>query len=346
LKRHKVIIIGSGFGGLGAGVGLDKLGYDDYVILEKSEHPGGTWYHNSYPGAAVDVKSYLYCYSFAPYDWSHIFAEQQEILDYTNHVIDSFGLRPKIKTGKKVAAARWLENEHEWELQCEDGSVFRGKYLINGTGGLHTPQIPTFPGIESFKGGQFHSAEWDHSYDYKGKKVAVIGTGASAVQVVPAIADEVEQLYVLQRTPHWTLSRPDRPFKMWERRLLTKHKWIGKLYRRSIYWTNESRILAFAKFPWILNIFKLVSMANLKKQVKDPELRKKLIPNFTIGCKRVLVTSDYYPTLQKEQVELVTDGIDRFTSNGIKLKNGRELDVDLVIYCTGFKAADMPSRVL
>lgn len=339
-EKHKVIIIGSGFSGICAAINLRRAGIEDFLIIEKDDAMGGTWYANKYPGAAVDVMSYLYCYSFEPYNWSRKYAFQKEIFEYTNYVIDKHRLREKTKVNTQVVKVEYQDLSGHWLVYTKNSDVFEAKYVFNSFGALVDPSYPTIKGMDTFKGVQFHSARWDTKYNLSGKKVAVVGTAASAVQVIPAIVDQVKHLTVFQRTPHWVLPRRDRPFKAWERKLL-QVKVIGWLYRELLYWSNESRMLGFAKFPKLMALGpQKEAMMFMKRQVKSPELRKKLTPNFGFGCKRVLVTSEYYPALQKPNVTLEANGIKEITTDGIRLPNGEEIKVDAIVYCTGFNVTN------
>lgn len=339
-KKYKVVIIGTGFSGICAAIKLREIGIEDFVLLEKDDKMGGTWYANKYPGAAVDVMSYLYCYSFEPYNWSRKFAFQDEIFAYTNYVIDKYHLREKTKVNTQVTKMEYQENSGTWLVYTKSGEIYEANYIFNSFGALVDPSYPTIKGMDIFKGKQFHSARWDTSFDLKGKKVAVIGTAASAVQVIPAIVDKVDHLYVFQRTAHWIIPRHDRPFKSWERKLL-QVKFIGWLYREFLYWRNESRMIAFAKLPQLMKLGpQKFATKYLEHKVKSPELRKQITPNFGFGCKRVLVTSDYYPAIQKPNVTLEVNGVKEITQAGIILPNGNEIKVDAIIYCTGFNVTN------
>jgi cation diffusion facilitator CzcD-associated flavoprotein CzcO len=338
-KKHKVIIIGSGFSGICAAINLRKIGIEDFLMLEKEDKMGGTWYVNKYPGAAVDVMSYLYCFSFEPYNWSRKYAMQDEIFEYTNYVIDKHKLREKCRVNSKVTKANYQDATGHWLITIENGDVYEAKYIFGAFGVLVDPAYPSIKGMDTFTGTQFHSAKWNVNYDLKGKKVAVIGTAASAVQVIPAIVDKVEHMTVFQRTPHWVIPRPDREFRSWEKSLL-KIAPLRSLYRELLYWENEMRMIAFAKFPGLMKYQQKIVLRYLANKVKSPELRQKLTPNFGFGCKRVLVTSTYYPALQKPNVSVESEGIKEITTDGIILPNGKEVKVDTIIYCTGFNVVN------
>ncbi len=342
MHTYKVIIIGSGFGGITAAVNLSKQGISDFRILERRSFMGGTWCQNTYPGAAVDVQSPLYSLSFESYPWSQMFAEQDELEDYTHYVIAKYKIRSKTDLSTNVAQIEWDEKEQLWIIKITDGKVYKSQFVINASGPLSTPVVPPFEGKESFEGVSFHTNNWDHSFDHKGKKVAIIGSGASAVQVIPAIADEVEQLYVFQRTPHWVLPRHDRQFSRFQQKLLKK-KWAYQLLRSAIYWGLETRVIAFKYFPFLLKILaESKAKRHLRKQVEDSSLREKLTPDFRIGCKRILLSNTLYPALCRENVTLLdkSKGIKEITARGITTLDQQEMEVDLIVYATGYDATD------
>lgn len=339
---HSVIIIGSGFGGQCAAISLLKRGITDFLILERRDFLGGTWCQNSYPGAAVDVQSPLYSISHEPYAWSQMFADQAELEQYTHRVLDKYGLRQKCLLGANVRQVRWDETAQCWHIDTDAKGSFRARTLINASGPLSTPVIPNFPGRDSFRGKSFHTNNWDHGYDYSGKRVAIIGSGASAAQVIPAIASKVGHLHVFQRTPHWVLPRPDHKFSPFERALL-KFKPIHKLLRTAIYWGLESRVIGFKYSKTLLNIAAQRKAEHfLAQQIQDPVLRRKLTPDFTIGCKRIILSSTYYPAIARDNVSLYTrdQGIKRITETGIETQDGQKLDLDLIIWSTGYDATD------
>lgn len=340
--NHKVIIIGSGFGGQLAAINLQKLGIQDFLILERSDFIGGTWSQNVYPGAAVDVPSPLYSLSMEPYDWSQLFADQSELKEYTNHVIDKYRLRKKVLTNTNVSKIEWDQSKHHW-LVYVDGKVFlSAQIIINASGPLSTPVIPDFEGRESFEGKSFHSNSWDRHYDYTDKKVAIIGSGASAAQIIPAIAADVAHLHILQRSPHWIIPRGDYVFKPWQRKLL-QHKLAYYCLRYLIYWTYEFRILGFKYSQTILNLLgRRGAEKLLTAQINDPDMRVQLTPDFQFGCKRVILSDTLYPAYCRDNVTLdkLDNGIKRITANGIEIENGHEINLDLIIYATGYDATD------
>lgn len=341
MHTYAVLIIGSGFGGQCAAVNLLKAGIDDFRILERRDFFGGTWCQNTYPGAAVDVPSPLYSLSFAPYRWSQMFAEQAELRRYTEQVIEQFGLRERVELGADVERVEWDEAEKRWLVHTRARGTFRTQFLINASGPLSQPVIPHFPGMDRFQGKTFHTNNWDHSYDYRGKRVAIVGSGASAAQVIPAIAPQVEQLHVFQRTPHWVLPRADRKFGRFQRWLLGL-KPAYKLLRWLIYWQFETRVIAFKYSRPAIHLVQRHALRFLKRQVPDPVLRQKLTPDFTIGCKRVLVSSTYYPALSRANVTLHSreHGIASIDDSGINTVDGEHLDVDLIVWSTGYDATD------
>ncbi|WP_166220024.1 flavin-containing monooxygenase [Pseudomonas atagonensis] len=341
MQTYRVLIIGSGFGGQCAAVNLLKAGIDDFRLLERRDFFGGTWCQNTYPGAAVDVPSPLYSLSFAPYRWSQMFAGQAELHRYTEHVIERFGLRERVELQANVERIEWDDTQKRWAVHTAAKGTFYAQFLINATGPLSQPVIPHFPGQERFQGKSFHTNNWDHSYDYRGKRVAIVGSGASAAQVIPAIAAQVEHLHVFQRTPHWVLPRADRVFGPFQRWLLGR-KPAYKLLRWLIYWQFETRVIAFKYSKPAIHLVQQQALRFLKRQVPDPVLQKKLIPDFTIGCKRVLVSSTYYPALRRPNVTLHSreQGIASLDEGGINTKDGQRIDVDLIVWSTGYDATD------
>lgn len=343
------IIIGTGFGGIGMAIALRQAGLHDFVILEKSHDVGGVWRDNSYPGAACDVPSHLYSFSFEPNpNWSRVFAPQAEIYAYLQHCARKYELASHTRFGAEVAAAQYDEQQSLWKVTLADGTTLSASLLISATGQLSRPAYPKLPGMEVFKGRTFHSAKWDHGYALAGKKVAVVGTGASAIQFVPAIADTVDHLTVFQRSPAHLIPRPDRAYAVWEKALFRWFPWAMKLYRASIYVRYESRALAFTRFKGLMRLaigrpFRRM----LSRQVPDATLRAKLMPDYAIGCKRILLSSQYLATMSKPNVELVTQGIRRVTENGIETTDGIHHTVDAIVYGTGFAATEFlsPMRI-
>lgn len=341
IETFTTLIIGTGFGGQCAAMKLKKLGINDFVMLERRDFMGGTWCQNTYPGAAVDVQSPLYSIEAEPYKWTQMFAEQAELQEYTNHVIDKHNLREKVHLNANVEAVTWDDAAQQWEVTTSRG-IYRAQFVINGSGPLSTPVTPNFPGRDTFAGKAFHTNGWDWDYDYKGKRVAVIGSGASAAQAIPAMVDDVAEMHVFQRTPHWVLPRPDHKFSKFERYLLG-FKPLYKLLRTIIYWSLESRVVGFKYSSFML---KLVAQRKaerfIKKTITQPELQAAVKPDYTIGCKRIILSSTLYPALDQPHVNVHTkdDGIAEINANGILTTKGQQCDVDLIVYATGYQATD------
>lgn len=338
----RVLVIGAGFAGIGMAVRLRQAGYDDFVVLERADEVGGTWRDNTYPGCRCDVPSHLYSFSFAlnP-DWSSTFSSQPEIEAYLQRVADDFGIRPYLRFGHTVEAARWDDVRRIWRVETSQGE-FTADLVVAAMGGLVEPAYPDLPGLGSFAGSAFHSAKWDHSQDLTGRKVAVIGTGASAVQFVPAIQPYVGSLHLFQRTPSWVIPRPDRPISATARAVYRRFPLVQKAVRAGIYWKRETFVLGFAKFPALMRQAQKGAAKHLRKQVRDPGLRARLTPDFTMGCKRVLISDDYYPALVQPNVELVTEPIRAVTPTGLVTADGVTHEVDTIIYGTGFRVTDLP----
>lgn len=342
MQRYDILIIGSGFGGQCAAINLLRRGLTDFRILERRDFMGGTWCQNSYPGAAVDVQSPLYSISFEPYRWSQMFAEQDELEEYTRHVIDKYKLREKTETGCNVEQVRWDEAAAEWVVTTRARGEFRARIVINASGPLSTPVIPAFPGRDSFRGVSFHTNNWNHDIDLAGKRVAIIGSGASAAQVIPAIAPTVGHLHVFQRTPHWVLPRPDRRFSPWQRALLGV-KPLHKALRTLIYWQLETRVIGFKYSKRMLNLVaQRAALRHIRRQISDPALRAAVTPDYTIGCKRIILSNTLYPAFCRDNVTLHTreGGIAGITPTGIRTQDGQDLELDVIVYSTGYDATD------
>ncbi len=333
-----VAIVGSGFSGLGMAIALEKAGRRSYVVLEKGDDVGGTWRENTYPGCACDVPSHLYSFSFEPNPgWSRMFPTQPEILDYLRRCAAKYGVRPKLRLGARLERAVFDEAEQRWELALAGGERLRARVLVSGMGGLHEPALPRIPGLERFTGVSFHSARWHHDVDLAGKRVGVIGTGASAIQFVPQIAPLARSLALFQRTPPWIVPKLDRPIRAFERRLFERVPAWMTLFRGSIYCRMELGALGFVVNPRFMRAAQRIAERHLTAQVADPALRAKLLPEYTIGCKRILIANDYYPALQRENVELVTDPIAEIAAGAIATRDGRSRELDVIIYGTGFR---------
>lgn len=335
-QKFKVAIIGSGFGGLAAAIKLLKSGIDDFIILEKADDVGGTWRENQYPGAACDVQSHMYSLSYAPKtDWSKRYAEAPEIFQYIQNLIQDFQLKPFIRFNQEVTSTRYDENLCQWQVETKEGSTIQAQFLIFASGPLHVAQIPKIKGIEKFKGKVFHSSHWQHDYDLNGKNVASIGTGGSAIQYIPEIAPQTKQLYVFQRTAAWVIPRDERTYNPLDKKLFSKFDWFRKLHRARLYWSNESRVVPIVK-PQMMKAGQKLAELFIRYQVKNKTIAAKLTPDYTMGCKRILVSNKYFPTFNRENVELVTDGIQAFTEDSIITKDGKERKIDCLIYGTGF----------
>lgn len=339
----QIAIIGGGLSGLGLAAKLKTHGIEDLVIYEKSTDVGGTWRDNIYPGCQCDVPSHMYSFSFFPNpNWSRVFAPQEEIYEYIKSFVAHFNLDEKIKYSHEAINAYWDENLKCWRISFKDKPEIKAQFLVAAIGPLSYPQIPHFMGLESFKGITMHSANFDKSVNLTGKKVGVIGTGASAIQIVPSVADNVESLYVLQRTPAWILPRADRKYSAVDKWLFKNVRGYQRLIRSMMYLSREALVPALTKKPRRLKVLEFLAKSHLNMTVKDKELVKKLTPNFRIGCKRILLSNEYYPTFNKPNVHLVTDPISHFYSDGIELKDGQRIDLDVVIFATGFKVTDHP----
>ena len=333
-----VAIVGAGLSGLCMGIKLQDAGIDSFVILEKASEVGGTWRDNTYPGCACDVQSHLYSYSFASNpSWSRRFAPWHEILDYVLRVTDKYGLRSKIRFNHEVCSATFDERRGAWTLRTKNGDSLTAGAFVLGTGPLHVPLIPEIPGLQNFQGKTFHSARWDHDYDLRGKRVASIGTGASAIQYVPEIAPQVEQLYVFQRSAPWILPKPDRPYSELEQLLFHLSPQLRKLHRAWLYARNEIRVVP-VMHPRFARLFEQIAKRHLQSNIEDPALVTKLTPDYTIGCKRVLLSNNYYQVFNRPNVELVTDALAEIRGNAVVSADGVARTVDAIIFGTGFQA--------
>ena len=336
-----VVIVGTGFSGLGMAIQLRKEGREDFVILEKADDVGGTWRDNTYPGCACDIPSHMYSFSFEQNaGWSQAYSSQPEIWAYMRQVADKYDLRRFIRFGQEMSGARWDEEEGRWFIASKSGEEFVSRFLVAGIGALHLPQIPELPGIEKFQGESFHSAQWNHGYDLEGKKVAVVGTGASAVQFVPRIAPKVAELSLFQRTPPWIMPKGDREMPSWARRAFRSVPALQRAYRDFLYWTLEVRAIGFNGHPAVMKLGERIARRHIGKHIEDPALRRKVTPDYTMGCKRVLISNDYYPALTRENVDVVTDGVKEVREHSIVDESGVEHEVDAIIYGTGFHVTD------
>ncbi|MBO0827690.1 MAG: NAD(P)/FAD-dependent oxidoreductase [Streptosporangiales bacterium] len=338
----EVAVIGSGFSGLGAAIRLRQDGVDDVVVLERADDIGGTWRDNTYPGAACDVPSHLYSFGFAPNpEWSHSFSRQPEILAYLRHCAGRYGLLPRIHLGHEVLEARWDDAAARWTVRTTRGTV-RARVLVSAAGPLSDPALPDIPGLETFTGTLFHSGAWDHGHDLTGERVAVVGTGASAAQFVPEIQPLAGRLHVFQRTPSWVLPRRDRTLGRVEKRVYRAMPALQRMVRTGIYLGRELYVLGFTVDQRLLRLASRIARGHLERQVPDPELRAKLTPAYTMGCKRIVLSDDFYPALGRPNVEVVTDRIERVGPRSVVTAGGVERPVDTIICATGFRATDPP----
>ena len=343
LPAHvRVAVVGSGFSGIGTAVRLKAAGIEDFVLLERAAGVGGTWRDNTYPGCACDVPSHLSSFALAPNpDWSRVFSRQPEIRAYLERVTDDFGVRPHVHLDTDLLTGSWDDTAALWRLETSRGPL-TADVLVSGCGGLVEPAYPDVPGLELFAGPAFHSARWDHDVDLTGKRVAVIGTGASAIQFVPAISPQVGKLVLFQRTAPWVVPRPDRAYGRRQKQLLRRAPVLQKVARAGQYWWRELTLLAFTGAGRLHAKLDEDARKHLEAQVPDPELRARLTPDYAIGCKRVLISDDYYPSLLQDNVELVTSGITEVRPNAVVDADGVEHEVDVIVYGTGFRVMDIP----
>ena len=337
----EVLIIGAGFSGICMGIKLREAGANSFLIIEKSADIGGTWWDNRYPGCACDIPSHLYSFSFEPStEWTRMYPGQQEIHAYLKRVVERHELAPNIRLNTRFCEAVWDETTVEWLATTQDGLRIRAHVLVSGMGALHVPRYPEIKGIERFKGPAFHSANWDHSVQLEGKNVAVVGTGASAIQFVPQIAPRVGKLHLFQRTPPWIVPRLDFAFsEKWKRRFrnIPLTRWA---LRQFIFWRQEFRVLGFLGNESIRKKAEEIALQHLARQMEDPKMRAALTPDYQLGCKRVLVSDDFYPTLNRSNVELVTDAIAEVREHSVITQDGVERPIDVLIYGTGFRATE------
>jgi cation diffusion facilitator CzcD-associated flavoprotein CzcO len=339
--HHRVAIVGSGFAGLGMAIKLKQTGVEDFVVLERTGDVGGTWHVNTYPGCQCDIPSHLYSFSFAPNpNWSRTYSMQPEIWEYLRRVSREQGIDPHIRFHHEVTAARWDDVAELWRISTSAGEL-TAEMLVVGPGPLSAPKLPDIDGIESFQGRIFHSAEWDHERPLDGERVAVIGTGASSIQFIPHIQPLVSKLHLFQRTPPWVVPHRDRRTSRVERLLYRVFPPAQQLVRALVYSSRELFVFTLMH-PRAGSLPERAGRKHLREQVPDPELRAKLTPRYRIGCKRTLISNDYYPTLARENVEVVTDSIEAITPRGIVTADGAERELDTIVLGTGFHVTDMP----
>ncbi len=339
------LIIGAGFAGLCAAIKLQEDGEADFVVLEKGADVGGTWRDNTYPGATCDVPSQLYSYSFAPYDWPNSYSPQPDIQAYIKQVAKASGTLDRFVFDATVEDAVWDDATQRWTVRTPKGT-WVSKTLIVGAGGLSEPRMPEIDGIDTFQGDVFHSARWDHDVDLAGKRVAVIGTGASAIQIVPELQKSLQatggHLDVYQRTAPWIIPRNDRVYSRFERAALRRVPGLQRLYRTGLYWAHEAYVPAFTIEPRIAAPARKVALKNIEQGIKDPELRANVTPSFAFGCKRVLRSNDWYPALDADNTDLVTDRIAKVTGSAIVTEDGTEREIDVLVVATGFYTTELP----
>jgi cation diffusion facilitator CzcD-associated flavoprotein CzcO len=336
-----VLIVGAGFSGLCMAIKLGQARRESFLVIEKSDDIGGTWSENRYPGCACDIPSHLYCFSFdLNPEWNHMYAGQQEIWEYLKSCAKRYGLLPHIRLNTPLQEAIWDEGKGLWHVLAGEGMTIDARMFISGIGALHVPKYADLPGIERFAGPSFHSSKWPQDVKLEGKNIAVIGTGASAIQFVPQIAPLAAKLYLFQRTPAWIIPRPDFSISgKWKQRF-RRMPGVMWAFRELLFWRQEIRVLAFLGNRWLRRSLEAIARRHLKAQIKDPKLRAALTPNYELGCKRVLVSSDFYLALEKPNVELVTERIAEVREHSIVTQDGRERPVDLLIHGTGFRATE------
>jgi len=336
-----VLIVGGGFSGLCMAIKLLEAGMNSFLLIEKSDDIGGTWYDNRYPGCACDIPSHLYSFSFEPSpEWSRMYPGQREIHDYLKRCVQRYELAPHLRLNTRFHEAIWNESEGLWHASAGEGVYIQARVLVSGIGALHVPQYPKLKGIDSFSGPKFHSSNWNHNVGLDGKNVAVVGTGASAIQFVPQIAPRAGKLCLFQRTPPWIVPRMDFAIaEKWKRRF-RRFPLIMRAFRQLIFWRQEFRVLGFLGNRFVRGKATEIAIHHLEKQIADPKMRAALKPNYELGCKRVLVSDDYYPALTRPNVELVTNGIAEVCERSIVTEDGVERPIDVLIFGTGFRATE------
>jgi cation diffusion facilitator CzcD-associated flavoprotein CzcO len=342
MTETDVAIVGAGFGGLGMAIRLEQEGFGDYVVLERGGDVGGTWWANTYPGAQCDIPSNLYSFSFAPKtDWARSYPMQAQIQGYLHECAERFGVLARTRLNCELLDARWSGERQRWEIETSGGSL-SARVLVAATGLLSEPCVPDLPGLARFGGTSFHTANWNHGHDLPGRRVAVIGTGATAIQVVPRIREQVERLFVVQRTPPWVIPHTDRAVGERRQRLYARAPWLQRMSRASIWTMRETLVLGMGYEPRLLNGMEAYAKLHLRMQVHDLELRRRLTPDYSLGCKRVLLSSEWYPALTAPNVELVDQGLAEVREGSIVTRDGREHELDTLIFATGFTPSDPP----
>lgn len=341
MQQPTVIVIGAGFGGLAVAHHLREAGVTDITILERSDDVGGVWRDNTYPGAACDVPSVLYSWSFArKADWSHRYARQPEILAYIRDHAARSGLRDLVRTGSEVTAARWDDDSRRWTVHLATGEQLTADVLVSAVGQLSRPAVPRIPGLDDFAGPVFHSATWDHSVDLRGKRVGVVGTGASAIQFVPAIAGEVGSLTVFQRSAPYVVPKPDGAYSARQQRRFARRPHLHHLTRRGVFHLSEQLNKTLDSDGRLTEVLRRAWQLNLRRHVKDAALRAKLVPDYPLGCKRLLFSNDWYPTLAQPHVTVVTDAVTGVEAGGVRTADGELHELDVIILGTGFAATE------
>ena len=337
-----VAIVGAGFGGIGAAIELDRAGFGDFAVLERAPEVGGTWWANSYPGCQCDVPSNLYSYSFARKpDWSRSYSEQPEILDYLRDCVERFGVRDRIHLECEMQNAAWSEDEQRWLIETSRGAL-SARFLIGAPGLLSEPKTPSVPGLDDFDGLTIHTARWGDGPDLRGKRVAVVGTGATAIQLVPKLQAEVDRLFVFQRTPPWVLPLADRPLSRPLQKLYAKLPALQDAARGAVWLLREALVVPLAVAPPLSRLLKLVGTVQRRVQIRDPELRARVTPDYVPGCKRLLLTNKWYPALTEPNVELVTEGLAEIRGRRLIGTDGSDHEVDAIVFATGFSPTDPP----
>ncbi|GAB2663321.1 NAD(P)/FAD-dependent oxidoreductase [Saccharopolyspora gloriosae] len=341
-RRVRVAIVGAGFGGLGTAIMLKRAGIDDFVLLERAAEVGGTWEVNTYPGAQCDIPSILYSFSFAPNpEWSRLYPLQPEIKDYLRRCAEDFDLVPHLRMEHEVLDAAWDEDEQHWNVVTDKGA-WQAQVLVGATGPFSEPSVPDLPGLERFQGKVFHTAQWDHEHDLAGERVAIIGTGASGVQIIPRVQPVAGELTVFQRTPTWIMPHPDRRMTRFEQRVFRRFPAVQRFARECFDLVQEALVPGFVHRPGLLKGMEWLGRAHLRRQVRDRELRAKLTPHYSFGCKRPTFSNKYYPALAAPNVDVVTSGIAEVRENGIVTGDGTLHELDTIIMGTGFRMTDNP----
>lgn len=348
----ETVIIGTGFSGLLAAIGLQKKNFNDFVLLERSSEVGGTWQANSYPGAEVDIPTALYSISFIPYKFKKTYSPQSELLEYTNYIIDKFNIRKYTKTNQTVTRLTYNEDTFLWHVETESGESYSARFIIDTSGVLANPHMPDIKGADTFQGAKFHTARWDHSVSYEGKRVAIIGSGCSAAQVVPAIASKVGNLTLFMGKAQWIIPRSDRHYGSVER-FIRYLPGIRHLNRFIIFSYHEVRFVAFRHYPltaklskFIKSLYRKTLKKNLEKYIDDDKLRQHMMPDYELGCRRVIPTNTFLPALSRKNVDVDISGIESITSTGIKTKDGKDIPLDIIVYATGFYAYSNMKKAL